>query len=256
MTTGPHSPLNVFKGADTTLTCHAIANPPPKSVSWYRNGKIIGSSFNHTIYNIEVNDAGVYTCVVDNDVVDHKQNGRSELQLNVLYAPVVQLPSKMIEPKADDQVEINCEVTANPKPHTISWYKVVNGVKKLFQEGAQLLMHRVRPEDSGNYVCIAQNTLKASEHQTPQTHSANATIDIKVKHAPENVVVSPEKPVAISGHPYTMTCRTLPEAHPKPNYKCKYWTPNSPNLRLPRFSSISKFSFLTFLPMLNRVESR
>lgn len=223
MTTGPHSPLSVFKGADTTLNCHAIANPPPKSVRWYRNGKIIGSTFNHSIYNVEVSDAGTYTCVVDNDIVD-KQNGRSELQLNVLYAPIVTLPNDMIEPRADDQVEINCEVNANPKPHTISWYKLVHGVKKLFQEGAQMLMHRVRPEDSGVYVCVAQNTLKSSESQAPQTHSSNSSIEIKVKHAPENVVILPEKPVAISGHSYTLKCRSQPEAHPKPSYKCKFQT--------------------------------
>lgn len=128
----------------------------------------------------------------------------------------------MIEPKINEQVEINCEVNANPKPHTVSWYKLVSGVKKLVQEGAQMIINRVRPEDSGVYMCIAQNTLKSSESQIPQVHSANSTIEIKVKHAPENVVILPEKPVAISGSSFTLTCKSQPEAHPKPNYKCKY----------------------------------
>ena len=84
-----------------------------------------------------------------------------------------------------------------------------------------MIVNRIRPEDSGVYVCVAQNTLKSSESQSSQTHSSNATIEIKVKHAPENVVILPEKPVAISGRSYTLNCRSQPEAHPKPSYKCK-----------------------------------
>lgn len=105
---------------------------------------------NHSIYNVDANDSGSYSCEVDNGIMDKQgQNGVGELSLNVLYPPVVTLPNEMIEPKINDPVEINCDVNANPKPHSISFYKIINGVKKLVQEGAQMIIQKVRPEDSG-----------------------------------------------------------------------------------------------------------
>jgi len=217
---GPSNPLNVFKNTDVTFSCNHVSNPPAKRTLWKRNGKIIGSTINHSIYNVDANDSGSYTCEVDNGIVDKQgQNGIGELTLNVLYAPIVTLPNEMIEPKINEPVEINCEVNANPKAHSISFYKIVNGSKKLVQEGAQMIINKVRPEDSGLYVCVAQNSLKSSESQIAQIHSANSTIEIKVKHAPDMVFIQPEKPVAISGRSFNLTCKSQPEAHPKPNYK-------------------------------------
>ena len=212
----------MFKNSDVTFNCNYVSNPPAKRIIWKRNNKIIGSTVNHSIYNVDASDSGSYTCEVDNGITDKQgQNGAGELALNVLYPPVVTLPNEMIEPKINEQVEINCDVNANPKPNSISFYKMVNGAKKLVQEGAQMIIHKVRPEDSGLYVCVAQNTLKSSESQIAQTHSANSTIEIKVKHAPDMVFILPEKPVAISGRSFNLTCKSQPEAHPKPSYKCK-----------------------------------
>lgn len=52
------------------------------------------------------------------------------MQLNVLYAPIVTLPNELIEPKINEQVDVNCDVNSNPKPSSISWFKIMNGNKK------------------------------------------------------------------------------------------------------------------------------
>lgn len=182
---------------------------------------MLANTHNTKILNIDPSDSGSYSCVADNGILDKQnQNGMSELELNVLYGPIIKL-NDTIEPKINEQVTVNCIVDSNPKPHTISWYKTVNGIKRLVQEGAQMIINNIRPEDSGVYTCLAQNTLKSSENQLAQTHTANSTIEIKVKHAPEVVVILPEKPIAISGRPFTLTCKSQPESHPKPSYKCK-----------------------------------
>jgi len=228
VTVGPSNPLDVYKNSDIIFTCNYVSNPSAKRITWKRNNKVIGSTVNHSIYNVDASDSGSYTCEVDNGILDKQgQNGVGVLSLNVLYPPVVTLPAEFIEPKIGEQVEINCEVNANPKPHSISFYKIVNGVKKLVQEGAQMIMNSVRPEDSGLYVCVAQNSLKASDSQIAQTHTANSTIEIKVKHAPQTVFIIPEQPVAISGKSYNLTCKSQPEAHPKPNYK--WWKDSEPD---------------------------
>ena len=72
-------------GRSVQLQCSVDAKPAIKSVRWIRNNAVVGNDYVLKIEAVSVADAGAYTCSAENDVGERKQ----ELQLDVLYAPVV-----------------------------------------------------------------------------------------------------------------------------------------------------------------------
>ena len=83
-----------------------------------RDGRFIDTHFKHTIPRVTLQDAGSYTCSADNGL---GKDGKKELQVDVLYGPVVTLQNNM-EVQEQDDVQIGCQVDANPRPTSIQWY--------------------------------------------------------------------------------------------------------------------------------------
>ena len=73
--------------------------------------------FKHTIPRVTREDGGSYTCSADNGL---GKVGKMELQVDVLYGPVVTLQNNM-EVQEQDDVQIACQVKANPRPTSIQW---------------------------------------------------------------------------------------------------------------------------------------
>ena len=59
--------VDVPRSGSTTLTCQADGYPDPE-FSWKFNGKVLDGAQQNTLLltNIEVNDAGNYTCIATN----------------------------------------------------------------------------------------------------------------------------------------------------------------------------------------------
>ena len=115
---GPENPLRVEKDDTAQLHCNVDSKPAVTSVKWMRDGRFIDTHFKHTIPRVTLQDAGSYTCSADNGL---GKDGKKELQVDVLYGPVVTLQNNM-EVQEQDDVQIGCQVDANPRPTSIQWY--------------------------------------------------------------------------------------------------------------------------------------
>ena len=151
---GPENPLKVEKDDTATLQCTVDAKPSVKEVRWARNGRFISTNFNYSIPQVTLQSSGSYMCSAENGL---GQNGKSELKLDVLYAPVVSLPPRR-EVKEGEDVAIDCQVEANPRPTSIQWFRV--GHDQFMQNGPTLRLRKVSAKDNGAYICSASNFLQ------------------------------------------------------------------------------------------------
>ena len=76
------------------------------------------------------------------------QPGKEELKLDVLFAPVVTLAERR-EANENEDVEINCQVSSNPRPATIQWFR--EGDDKMLQNGPALRLSNVKAKHNGRY---------------------------------------------------------------------------------------------------------
>lgn len=199
------------------MTCSVDANPPATRIRWYKNDRIISLESNHTVVNVVPADSGVFVCVAENGVYDVNGNsGRGELEFSVQYAPIVSLaPEK--EVVASESVSVTCNVKSNPLVNSIVWSK--EGDKSFRMTGDTLHMDSVSPNDTGVYTCTASNLIKPSGSLNGFEQSANASVSLKVRHAPGNSEIVPANPVAISGRAFSLTCNSSPPGWPRVEYR-------------------------------------
>ncbi|KAL6428691.1 hypothetical protein ACFW04_007940 [Cataglyphis niger] len=147
---------------------------PQPTVQWSKNGQEltlkdnikISYAHNHVkleLKNVNVKDAGRYTCTVSNDV----GNASSTADLVVkktIFPPVFGKRLKAQVAKKGDRVVMEVEITGIPEP-TVSWYK--NDVPiierspelRIIQQGNCYTLHinKVKEEDAGKYMVRATN---------------------------------------------------------------------------------------------------
>ena len=194
------------------LECKVDSKPAVTTVKWEREGRFIDTHFKHTIPRVTLNDAGIYICTADNGL---GQIGKSELNLDVLHAPIVTLEAnKEVKEGTDD--EITCNISANPRPASIQWFKV--GEPKFHQNGPILKLTNVNAKHNGQYICSATNYLQPTG-QSKSMRTGNATIEINVRHQPGKAFITPEKPTAVDGKSITLTCGANPPGYPAPTFK-------------------------------------
>lgn len=144
---GPENPLQVERDYTAKLECNVDAKPKVSNVRWTRNGRFISSSLTHTIHRVSIQDAGKYACSADNGL---GKIGEQEITLDVLYPPVVVIESKTREAEERETVRIKCNVTSNPEPVTIEWFK--EGSPEFRHSGDVLELTSVRADHAGKYI--------------------------------------------------------------------------------------------------------
>ncbi len=165
-------------------------------------------------------DAGSYICSADNGL---GQSGSSEMVLDVLHGPIVELPRSR-EAKEGESVRIECSVRANPRPDAVRWTKV--GDEEFSQVGATLRLDNVRARDNGDYVCSATNHVQPTGR--PKTaRMGNATVSVNIRHRPGKAFILPERPTAVEGKSVTLRCGADPPGHPRPTFR--WWKHGSSN---------------------------
>ncbi|XP_067452563.1 hemicentin-1 isoform X1 [Thunnus thynnus] len=212
-------PLDVAAdiGSNVTLPCHAEGYPAPK-VTWRRED---GSSlFNRPrghstitqnrgglhITNLWVEDEAVYVCEA------HNHFGRIQTQASItvtgLVSPVIAMSPTVLSVIEDQQVTLPCVLLAgNPLPER-QWlhnYGIVTSDQYVtVRRDGSLHIERIRLDDAGDYTCLAENVVGATNHTT--------TVNV---HVIPTIQYGPQVFSTIEGTPISLPCRASGEPTPE-----------------------------------------
>ncbi|KAI3353500.1 hypothetical protein L3Q82_020020 [Scortum barcoo] len=146
----------IVEGSSVTLTCSSDANPAA-NYTWYKeNGNVTSLSKEPQLVfsSIQSSDSGEYYCTAENELGTRTSGN---ISINVKYPP--KLPSVSVSPSAEivegSSVTLTCSSDANPAAN-YTWYKENEDSPKA--SGQIFTITDLRPENSGNYYCEAQNS--------------------------------------------------------------------------------------------------
>ncbi|XP_010878383.2 interleukin-1 receptor type 1-like [Esox lucius] len=199
----------------------------PHNISWYNSktwreltrekGKIVVRGTTLWIFNIEMEDAGYYVCIIRTPYGCFKQS-------NLLIVNQT-IPDKCGRPYTTEQVltnkandKLSCPLTQHIRivdNYTIQWYKecelITNAGNPLWGRfktyNEKLLVDDVRPEDSGFYTCIM--TFNLEGHRGRISDTIEGTVKMSFSLVPS--VVEPLNNIikADLGSPLRKRCRVF-----------------------------------------------
>ncbi|XP_029939526.1 hemicentin-1, partial [Salarias fasciatus] len=196
-------------GLNVTLPCRAQGHPEPK-VSWRRedgsplfslpreHGSISQSNGDLRIINLWVQDEGLYICEAQNHF------GRIETRVNItvtgLVSPIIAMSPALLSVIEDQQLTLPCVLLAgNPLPER-QWlhnYGLVTSDQYVtVRKDGSLHIERVRLDDAGDYTCLAENAVGATNHTT--------TVDVFVI---PTIQYGPQVFSTIEGTTISLPCR-------------------------------------------------
>ncbi|XP_016113735.1 B-cell receptor CD22-like [Sinocyclocheilus grahami] len=183
----------IVEGDSVTLICSSDSNPPAE-ISWFKEGKFVGSGRIYSISNISSDHSGEYKC---NSINKHGEKDSDAVNLNVMYASknisVSISPSGEI--KEGYSVILSCSSDSNP-PAEISWFKgeTFVGSERIYS------ISKISADQSGEYKCKSIN-----EHG----EKPSDIVMLNVMYAPRNAVVSisPSGEI-VEGDSVTLSCRS------------------------------------------------
>ncbi|XP_015921139.1 neuroglian [Parasteatoda tepidariorum] len=191
---------NGAEGEDVTFECVAGGVPAPE-VNWFMNGvplkeaksnprRRLDSSANVlTIEGLRKTDTAVFQCNASNN---HGYAFR-DFYLNVLALPptITERPELVTSAVVSSMVILRCRVFGAPNP-VIKWQKGkqdLKGDRFQVQQNGDLEITDVRPQDEGEYNCLATNKFG--------TDAASGRLEVKKKTKinvpPENFEVAASK---------------------------------------------------------------
>ncbi|VDI32931.1 Hypothetical predicted protein, partial [Mytilus galloprovincialis] len=159
---------------DITLECLIKTDPSNKMLYWLKNEKDLkpylsskysGGTLSEqslTIKNVDNNDAGNYTCKLEN------QFGTSEdvVELKVLYVPLVYQSSDTIKAFTGDTIQLKCVYESYPEPSVVFWTRdgeILNISVSKYNGSTinepSLTIVNIDQFDSGAYVCAVVNNI-------------------------------------------------------------------------------------------------
>ena len=156
----------VSQGEDVALSCEAAAsNPPLTSLHWHRRGQpraVLARGPQLTLRGVRPEDIGSYVCVAENSV----GRGEAEFQLQfphaarvegVVTAPPPSAPQLVTAP-LHGRAELRCLARGRPAPRV--WWAGPGG--RVVAHGAVLQLPRLGHADTGDYTCVAENTVRGA----------------------------------------------------------------------------------------------
>ncbi|KAK3708277.1 hypothetical protein QZH41_005993 [Actinostola sp. cb2023] len=202
----PHLIVNESQSA--ILHCSASGYPRPV-VTWSKNNgtldnkrSVVDNSGKLEIKHVTRDDTGIYQCKASN-ILGKVQNTAI---LEVNFPPRLTLNKGPIYKEiGNDIVFPKCHVTGRPKPK-ITWSKAIGALpngRTVIKDG-QLTLMRSKKDDSGTYVCKADNGLG----------SAVAGITLNVVELPVFVIKPPSSYRADSGTTIVLNCTAKGDPQP------------------------------------------
>ncbi|KAM6165457.1 hemicentin-1 [Erethizon dorsatum] len=155
----------VSENLQAVLPCVAEGIPTP-AINWKKNnvpltnllGKYTAQPYGELILeNAVLEDSGVYTCVASNAAGEDTRT--VSLTVNVLPT-FTELPGDMSLNKGE-QLRLSCKATGIPLPK-LTWTFNNNIIPAHFDSvngHSELVIEKVSKEDSGTYVCTAENSV-------------------------------------------------------------------------------------------------
>ena len=115
-----------------------------------------------------------------------------------------------------DTVSITCQVSSNPRPLGVQWFK--KNDPNFVQPGNTLKIAGVSAEDSGQFICNSFNIIHPSGGERTRKEK-NVTVSVNVRHKPGRASISPTEAIAVAGRSVTLVCSADPPGYPEPTYK-------------------------------------
>ncbi|KAJ8012962.1 hypothetical protein DPEC_G00048330 [Dallia pectoralis] len=221
------------------LTCTLLApnvfnyTTVPYNISWYNSktwkeltgekGKIVVRGTTLWIFNIEMEDAGDYTCIIRTPSGCFKQS-------NLLIVNQI-IPDTCSRPYATEQKltnkvkgKLSCPLKNHIRTvdsYTIQWYKECEPITNsnplwdrfsIFNE--ELDVSDVRPEDRGLYTCTV--TFNLEGHSGRVSETINGTVKMSYSLEPKIVEPVNDTVKAVLGSPLKKNCRVFVPGTGKP----------------------------------------
>ncbi|KTF85092.1 hypothetical protein cypCar_00012330, partial [Cyprinus carpio] len=168
----PHSAA-VKQGESVSFRCSVHSGAQPVRLEWKPtnnlpqpdNVKIGPDNSVMTITNAQAKHQGTYRCMASNQFgVTH-----SIASLIVKESPkAVVTPAGTVRIRIGDPINLECQAAGEPRP-SVRWHRLDNNRKMMLSSpvpadsSAVMQILVARPEDSGTYVCTAQNNQGTTE---------------------------------------------------------------------------------------------
>uniref|UniRef100_A0A671W9G0 Hemicentin 1 n=1 Tax=Sparus aurata TaxID=8175 RepID=A0A671W9G0_SPAAU len=233
------SDVAVEIGSNVTLVCLVQGHPEPQ-VNWRREDGLPlhnrHRAHGTVTQSLWVEDEAIYVCEAHNHF--GKIEAQAKITVTGLVLPVIAMSPTMLNVIEDQQVTLPCVLLAgNPLPerqwlHDYSLYVTV-------RKDGSLHIERVQLDDAGDYTCLAENVVGATNHTTSITVYVIPTIQY-----------GPQVFSTIEGTPITLPCRASGVPTPEITW-AKVCTGNLVYVGGPAFSLDSDGSLLITSPSGN-----
>ncbi|KAJ7414143.1 hemicentin-2 [Willisornis vidua] len=155
---GMPSEHSVLEGSGVRLECQAQGQPTPQ-ISWLKDGRPLELQppSHARIFQAQVSDAGLYTCVVSNQAGVADRSFVLQIQVPPVLESSESSEEQMVAEGSD--VTFTCEATGSPAP-AVTWLKdgePLGSQSDQVPSGPRLSLVAVGPADAGVYSCLVVN---------------------------------------------------------------------------------------------------
>lgn len=159
----PQKKYVVEIGNNISIECNAVGNPKPKTF-WSKSNenRLNNRSFDEgtvlTIVNVELGDAGTYTCKADNGV---SPTLSVDIELEVQESPQLIREPDTNTINENESIEFECSFKGSPKPK-VDWYlnsKLLSNDNNIVMSDGKIRINSVEKKHAGIYQCFGTNVL-------------------------------------------------------------------------------------------------
>ncbi|XP_068785663.1 myelin-associated glycoprotein [Struthio camelus] len=185
-------PAEAVEGARVELACEARGRPAPL-LAWLRDERVLreapGERLTLLLARAAPAHGGTYVCLAENR---HGRHNRS-LELRVRYPPRAPAVNGSTLVAAGEPVAVTCSAESDPAPivRVLKGGRVVAAA--VYEPRVALELAAARPEDDGEYLCLAEN----------QYGQQATAFNLTVEFAP---VVLPESRCTAGGEAVRCVC--------------------------------------------------